>query len=374
MCRIEIPENFNLSSVVNCNDIYPEAEIYFFDNHSEIITMVDTTNQVYFCRLNKKRTEVKSCKSFQLETEWELKEILLKRNVGLVNVIIDEVPMNFIYYYNEDIMTWIDHPEPEPTRKFLRDLNNDHKLFLLEFGSKGMQVFDLEFRTYYTIDGKKVQDARTIEIYLEGQLINETRVFPYTSGDIVDTFHGFPIKVVRDPITKAVFTNLGFSGANLNYHNGDQNTVFKFTRFNLNVNILQNIGNLMKRGIDITDMRSDFRFLDLMINGPTFYITTEEKIYSGQLFLDDLELQIDDFNMKVTNVPETFELDIDRMVKRNFTGNEIMYFFKEPFDLFVYKIVTGEFYRYQGIELLNQPRIHNCNLSVSPFSKSFYKY
>lgn len=372
---MEIPENFNLSSMVNCQDLYPAAEIYFFENHSNIVTMVDIENQVYFCLLNKKRTEIKTCKSFKLETEWELKEILLKRNVGLVNVIVDDVHMNFIYYYKENIMTWIDHPEPEPTRKFLRDLNNDHKFFLLEFGSFGMRVFDLEFRTYYTIDGKKVQDARTIEIYLEGQLINETRVLPYKNGDIVDRFQGFPIKVVRDPITKAVFTNLGFSGANLNYHYGDQNTVFKFIRFNLNINILQNVGKLKKRGIDIKSMPSDFQFLDLMIHGSNFYITTEEKIFTGQLFLDDLELQIDDFNMKLTNVPEGFEFEIDRLIKRNFTGNEMMFFFKEPFDLFVYKIVTGEFYRYQGVELLNQPGIHNCNLSVGVcLWKSFYKY
>lgn len=357
---------------MNCED-YFDREVYYFIKNQTGAIFIDVENVAHFCRLNEVTADIESCKTLHLKTDWVVDSVYL-RNQMAVMIILTETETEkqsnviyFNYYFDRDIMTWYDRPEFVPGKKFLVDISNQNEYFLFEFHPKGIVVFDLEFRSYFVIEGHKVKDARTFEIYLEGHLITRAKVFPLVYGEIIDFYADQTVKVVRDPVTKGVYSNLGFVGANLNYEYNSEKVIYYFNFYNLQFTMTKDLNLWYNKDPDTALAQAPDlgQFLDFLIDGEmNIFITTGQEMVAGELYHDYISFTCEELNSKGYEIPDKLKFTNDEFVSRMEIGSEIIFLLRKPYRVFSFNRLMHVFFDYELSDSFNSLDLSDCKMQV----------
>lgn len=336
--------------------------------------LIDIENVAHFCQLDPETAAIDSCKTLHLKTDWVVDSVYLRNRMAVV-IILTETETEkqgnviyFNYYFHRDIMTWYDRPEFVPGKKFLVDISNHDEYLLFEFHPSGIVVFDLEFRSYFVIEGHKIKDARTIEIYLEGHVINRTKVYPLVYGEIIDFFADQAVRVVRDPVTKGVYTNLGFVGANLNYEYNSEKVIYYFN-FHLPMFTMTKDLDLWydKNPDAVLAQAPDLgEFLDFLVDGEmNLYINTGSEIVTGELYHDYINFRCEELNSKGYEIPDNFKFANEDFVSRMEIGSEIIMLIQNPYRIFSFNRLMHVFFDYELTESFNSLGLSHCKMKVA---------
>jgi hypothetical protein len=365
-----------MTKIVDCED-YFDKEVYFFMKFRNTAVLIDISNIAHFCLLSPLTFEINSCKTLELQTDWVVDSVYLENQVAMMIILTetetekDTKVIYFNYYFDTQIMTWYDRPEFTEGKKFLMDLTNQNDMFLFEFQKKGIIVFDLEFRQYYVIEGHKINDARVIEIYLEGHLINRTMVAPLVYGDIINEYENKTIKVVRDSLTKGVYTNLGYQGANINFDYNSDKAIYYFNFQNLDISMCRdvNLWQTVFPGKNIDQAEDLGEFLDVLVdNFGHIFVNTGKEIVHGEFYHDYISFKCTEYNSRIFPIPQEFQFVNEEFISRMDIGSEIIILLKNPTRIFSYNKLINEFFDYQVPSFLQNPEYSDCKVDVSHFN------
>lgn len=333
--------------------------------------MIDTDNVAHFCTITPDNQSIEKCKRMRLETDWTVDSVYLDKYIAVLIILVggdantQPSVLYFNYYFDREIMTWYDRNDFVPGKKFLIDRMGNRNYFLYEFQERGIKVFDLEFRSFYKIEGHKLNDARTIELYLEGHLINLTKVHPLVYGEVLNFHVDRDIQVVRDPLTQAVYSTLGFVGANLNFESSSDKVIYYFNFHNLKFNMIKDVNTFLKYnpGKDVSEAQALGDFLDFFVDpNMNLFITTGKEIARGKLFHDYISFTCEEFNSKIFNIPEEFQFEKKNFISRMLVGSEIIFLLKEPYRVFSYNKLSNEFFDYEAPSFMRDEGISNCQV------------